>query len=108
MVELALREEGWQAESLGSGLPVETLELAIERLRPRLAWLSVSAFDSRDSILERTARLFEHASALGTALVVGGKALTEDLRLEMQYTAHCDTLQHLIAFSRTLNAGVAS
>lgn len=103
-VELALLEAGWRAESLGSGLPVETLEAALERMRPRLLWLSVATFASRDAILEQTSRLFGKASELGAALVVGGRALSDDLRVQMQYTAHCDTLQHLVAFARTLGA----
>ena len=41
LVDLVLTQAGWRAQSLGSGLPFETLRRAIEEQRPRLFWLSV-------------------------------------------------------------------
>ena len=36
-------------------------------------------------------------------VVVGGRALTEEIWRAIQYAAHCDTLRHMISFARTLN-----
>lgn len=102
MVELTLREAGWQAQSYGSGLPVETLVAALERDRPRLFWLSVSTIESHEQFLAGYRQLYKSASAIGVPVVVGGRALTKDLRREMVYTAFCDTLRQLAAFAETL------
>jgi hypothetical protein len=45
---------------------------------------------------------------VGTALVVGGRALTVNLRQRMNYAAYGDTMQHLETFARTMRqAGTA-
>ena len=43
LVELTLRDIGWNAMSLGTGLPVDTLLQAAVELKPRLLWVSVSS-----------------------------------------------------------------
>jgi methanogenic corrinoid protein MtbC1 len=108
MVELALREAGWRAESYGTGLPVATLCAAMDRMEPRLLWLCVSTFADRDSFLARYSALYEAAAARGIPVVVGGRALTEEVRREIRYSAYCDTLAHLVSFAKTLQAPVAS
>jgi excisionase family DNA binding protein len=102
MVELALREVGWQAQSYGSDLPVDTLVAALEKDRPRLFWLSVSAIESPEEFLHEYGKLYKRASALGVPVVVGGRALTKEFRREMVYTTFCDTLRQLTAFAETL------
>jgi excisionase family DNA binding protein len=101
MVELVLRQNGWQATSLGSSLPFATLAAAINENRPRLFWLSVSFVADETQFLTDYAKLYEVA-ADKTALVVGGRALGPELRTRMQYAAYCDNLQHLEAFIKTL------
>jgi methanogenic corrinoid protein MtbC1 len=102
MVELTLREVGWQAQSYGSGLPVETLLAALEKDRPRLFWLSVSAIELPEEFLAEYGQLYKSASAIGVPVVVGGRALTKELRREMVYATFCDTLRQLTAFAETL------
>ena len=53
--------------------------------------------------LDEYARLYETATELGTAVVVGGRALTEEIRQQMVYSAYCDTLRHLVTFVATLS-----
>ncbi len=103
MAEIVLREAGWRADSYGTGLPFATLAAAIRTVRPRLFWLSVSAIASVPEFLAGYARLYETAVGCGVPIVVGGRALTEDIRRTMQYSAHGDTLRHLVSFARTLN-----
>ncbi len=69
---------------------------------PRLFWLSVSAISSLEEFLSQYSILHETAAALGIPVVVGGRALGDEVRREMQYTAHCDTLRHLVSFVKTL------
>lgn len=102
MVELVLLECGWRAESYGTLLPAATLCQAVHDYRPRLLWLSVSSIESREEFLTDYAELQQTAEGEGAAVVVGGRALDEELRRRMKYSAHCDTLAHLASFVETL------
>jgi excisionase family DNA binding protein len=109
MVEIALREQGWRADSLGPMLPTATLCDAIEKVRPRLFWLSASSLQSPTEFVDQYESLYQTAFRSGTAVVVGGRALTEEIRQQIQYSAFCDNLRHVVAFAATLgNAAVRS
>jgi MerR family transcriptional regulator, light-induced transcriptional regulator len=103
MVELALREAGWLAQSFGAGVPFGALCAAVREVRPRLFWLSVSSIASPADFLAGYAGLHDAASALGVPVVVGGRALTAAVRRQMRYTAYCDHMGHLTAFAATLH-----
>ncbi|HRY70967.1 MAG TPA: helix-turn-helix domain-containing protein [Phycisphaerae bacterium] len=103
MVEIALREAGWRADSYGIGLPFPTLCAAIRAVRPRLFWLSVSTIASTPDFLPAYSKLYDTAVECGVPVVVGGRALTEEIRRAIQYSAHGDTLRHLISFAQTMN-----
>jgi MerR family transcriptional regulator, light-induced transcriptional regulator len=107
MVEVALREAGWRAESYGTLLPAKTLCEAVHDTRPRLVWLSVSAIDSPTEFLADCSRLYDTAAQHGVALAVGGRALDESMRHQMRYSAFCDTLGHLVTFVDTLTTAAA-
>jgi methanogenic corrinoid protein MtbC1 len=102
MVELVLREAGWRAVSLGSGHPMETLCAAVRDMQPRLFWLSISYINDRDAFLSQYRKLHEATKECGVALVVGGRALDDQIRLQMEYASHCDNLRHLVSFAETL------
>jgi methanogenic corrinoid protein MtbC1 len=102
MVELALREAGWQATSLGTLLPATALIDALRENKPRLLWLSVSSIPEVDKFLADFAALRAAASEQGTAVVVGGRALSEELRRQVSYSAYCDTLRHMVSFAESL------
>lgn len=101
MVELLLRQQGWKATSLGTGLPFQTLIRAVDELRPRLFWLSVSHIDQEAEFV-RDYAAFHTAVEAKCPVVVGGRALTERVRRQMQYSAYGDHLQHMLAFARTI------
>lgn len=106
MVELSLREAGWNATSLGCGLPAESFIRAVDDCRPKLVWLSISSIGDVDAFISAQTRL---AESLGdnVALLIGGQGLTEDVRKCLRYTAHCDSLRNLVdfAFMLRLNLG---
>jgi excisionase family DNA binding protein len=103
MAELVLRDCGFYATSLGTSIPFASLVKAVQETKPKLFWLSVSHIRERlDFITEFTA-LSQTCKAADTALVVGGRTLTEELRQRMTYSAYCDTMQHLEAFATTLH-----
>lgn len=105
MAEIVLQEAGWQARSLGSSLPFDSMAAAIRENQPRLFWLSVSHIPDQQAFQDGFARLHATAAEMGTALAVGGFALRdESLRQRLRYSAFCDTMQHLAEFAGTLRS----
>ncbi len=100
MVELALRELGWNAQSYGTGIPFATAGAALQEVKPRLFWLSVSTIQVVDEFLSEYEKFEAIAAAVDTSIVVGGRALTKTIRRKMRYAAYCDGLGHLASFIR--------
>lgn len=103
MAELVLRDCGFYVTSLGASIPMASLIKAIQEMKPNLFWLSVSHIREGSDFISEFAALSDACVAVGTALAVGGRALTADLRQRMTYSAYCDTMQHLEAFATTLH-----
>ncbi len=103
MVELALREAGWRATNLGSNLPLESFHQAAHDYQPKLVWLSVSVVEDEAKF---TARLNQVIEFLGpdTALLLGGRALTDTLRSQLNYTSYGSDLSQLVELAATLEA----
>ena len=97
-----MRDQGWRACSLGNMLPFATLRAALCDTQPRLFWLSIASIQDEATFYDEFERLSQLASERRAALVVGGKALTEDVRKRMHYSAYCDTFEHLADFARTV------
>jgi hypothetical protein len=76
---------------------------AIKRHQPGLFWLSISYIRDEAEFIAGFNRVFEAASKTQTAVVVGGRALTSDIRSKLRYTAFCDTMRHLEEFGKTLS-----
>ncbi len=102
MLEVALHEAGWRAQSYGCSLPAATLVDALRHVRPRVLWLSVSAVESEAGFLEQYGALYDAAQQLGVAVLVGGRMLTATLRERIQYSAYGDKLRHAVAFVRAI------
>jgi methanogenic corrinoid protein MtbC1 len=103
MAELVLRDAGFYAISLGTSIPFASLVKAVQETKPKLFWLSVSHIREGFDFITEFSALSQVCTAADTALVVGGRALTEELRQRMTYSAYCDTMQHLEAFATTLH-----
>lgn len=80
IVEVVLREAGWQATSLGTSLPFETLAQSIDDIRPNLFWLSVSHIEDVPGFVAGVHDLRDRLDAVGAKFVLGGRALETDLR----------------------------
>ena len=104
MAELVLRDAGWNAIPLGNRLPFATLRSALHKTQPRLLWISVSSIRDEESFADEMNRLSEEAIASGTALVLGGIALNNDIRRQIRPSAYCDKFQHLESFARTIQS----
>lgn len=105
MAELVLRDAKWNAVSLGDNLPLESLAVAIREHRPKLFWLSCSHIADEAEFLAGYGQLYDEFCS-EAAFVVGGYALTEDLRQRMNFAAYCDNMQHLEGFAQTLRGEI--
>jgi excisionase family DNA binding protein len=102
MAELVLCNAGFHATSLGTNIPISSLIKGVQQYRPNLFWLSVSHIREGLDFIPEFARLSQACAESGTALAVGGRGLTPELRHRMKYSAFCDTMQHLEAFVQSL------
>lgn len=103
MAELVLRDAGFFATSLGTSIPFASLVNAVQETKPHLFWLSVSYIPDGLNFVAEFEELSQACAAAGTALVVGGRALTTEIRQRLTYSAFCDTMQHLEGFAGTLH-----
>lgn len=101
LVELALRQCGWRATSLGSNLPLREFLRAVGEYRPRLVWVSVSYLVDEEAFVRDFNEL---AASLPkqTALLLGGRAATDQLRPRLRYTSFCDSLSNLVDLADSL------
>ncbi len=102
MGEIVLRSVGWNARLLGSSIPLESIATSVEQHEPGLLWLSVSHIPAESAFVAGFNRLYEVAAKTNTAVVVGGRALSTEIRTQLRYSAFCDTMRHLEEFANTL------
>lgn len=102
LCELVLLEQGWHARFLGAELPFESTAKAVVDLRPRVLWLSVSNVDAPPRFIQEYLRLYELCLQRQCAVIVGGRALDDAVRREIQYASYGDRLQHLQSFAQSL------
>lgn len=102
MAEIVLRDSGYQATSLGTGIPFDSLVRAIHELRPTLFWLSAAHIPDEPEFLQGFARLSAACAATQSALVAGGRALTPDVRAQMVDVTCVDSMQQLAGFAKTM------
>ncbi|WP_298866306.1 B12-binding domain-containing protein [uncultured Gimesia sp.] len=101
MIELVLRDNHWNAVSLGYNLPFHTLEAALRQKSPKLFWLSVNHIPNESEFIQSYNQLFNQFGNT-IAFVVGGRALHEDIRKQIQYATYCDNIRHVESFAQTL------
>lgn len=99
LVEMVLRQSGWRAQSLGNNLTTETLITAIETLKPRIFWLSVSHARDEKSVIDSCERLNEVCKKHHVAFLIGGRWIRPDLHSALRYTVHCHTLSDVENFA---------
>ncbi len=102
MGEIVLRSVGWNARLLGSSIPLESIARSVEQHQPGLLWLSISHIPAESAFVVAFNRLFDVAAKTNTAIVVGGRALTTEIRTQLRYSSFCDTMQHLEEFANIL------
>jgi excisionase family DNA binding protein len=105
LVDLVLRENGWQSTWLGGNLPIASLIEAVRQNTPAMIWLSLSHIAEEEEFLTDY-RDLHMALPKKTAIIVGGRAITESIRREMRYFAHCDHLEHLAEVATRLRENI--
>ena len=103
LAQYSLLDAGWAPVNLGPNTPLASLVKAMQQLRPRLVWLSVSYLEDSAAFLRAYREFYQAAERLGVAVAVGGRALVEPIRAAMPYTTYGDGFHHLAAFARTLH-----
>ena len=103
LAEMVLLDAGWDAVNLGPNTPFKSLSKAIEELRPRLVWLSVSHSGPEAEFVTGYREMYRQAEKAGVAIALGGRAMGEALRSKIPYTTYGDSLASLAAFARTLH-----
>ena len=99
--ELTLRSIGWNATSLGTRLPFNTLGRALEQHRPRLCYLDVAAVRDANEFVLRFASLLSTANANSTVVVVGGAGLSDELLAKLDVKAACQNWSELEKYATT-------
>lgn len=107
MSELIMRENGWRAVSLGNNLPFDSLSSAVRDQRPQLFWLSVSSISDEEAFVAGFNQFVEEVKPLGTAVIVGGRALTDNIRKQMNFTSFCDRMRNLEEFAQSFKRGAS-
>lgn len=107
LCELSLREQGWEAVNLGPNLPMSSMGKAVLAHRPRLAWISVSHLLDPGAFADDYAEFYATASRTGTAVVLGGAALSPVLRTRLLAASFGERLAHLGEFARGMHPRAA-
>ncbi|RLS39888.1 MAG: MerR family DNA-binding transcriptional regulator [Planctomycetota bacterium] len=102
LVELVLRNVGWDAVSLGCNLPADSMVIAIQQQRPRLVWLSVSHYECEEKFVSAVESIRAAAFAIRAPFVIGGRMMCESLRQKVGEIACCDSMVQLDAYAHAL------
>jgi len=104
-VATVLASEGFDATNLGPETPMLSLVLAIERVRPRMVWISASTAAGAEAVVAGIGAVLAAASSSGATVAVGGRSFEQgSYRLPSEVFA-CRTAAELAAFSRGLQTG---
>lgn len=101
MAELVLRDAGWNAVSLGTDLPVSTLLEALDELRPRLFWLSITHVPDPGGLHAALQQIAAKAKALDSTFVFGGRAAKDEW--EIPDAQGLKSMQELLNLARSLS-----
>jgi excisionase family DNA binding protein len=94
-VELCLRNFGWNAQSLGANIPIESLERAATAKNASLIWISVSHIVDVE-VFKRKLTDFCHRLSFNQRVILGGSAIGSDLTTGLPNATYCENFAQLI------------
>lgn len=103
LVQMTLASLGWKAVNLGPHTPIASFQRALNELQPRLMWMSFSYLPDPEKFLNESREFFEQAHTQGVAVVVGGLALSAEVRSRLPHTVHGEGLRQLSEFAAELH-----
>ncbi len=103
LIELVLQENHWQSMNLGANLPLSTIAAAVHDNKPQMLWLSVSYLENPQQFA-REYQSFHADLPSDLFVIVGGRALTDELRPNLTYTGHCDNMQQFASLAAALHS----
>ena len=99
-VELCLKNTGWQATSLGANIPLESLVQATRDFQPAFTWISASAIPDPANFTEKVNRFTESLAGV-TQVVLGGRAVTSEIRESLKSVQYCENFAQLVLLARS-------
>jgi len=101
MIACVLCEAGYRDINLGADTPIDSLIGAVESSKPRLVWLTCS-HEAGIPAQGQFGRLADVATTHGGVLVVGGRALVNQVQPSPGRIEVCQSLGELAGFARGL------
>ncbi len=98
--EVTLREIGWEAESLGADLPGASLGRAARDRGASLVWVCYTHQQPSDVLMNHNREVTERLPH-DARLVIGGGALTPELRRSLVFHFFGDSLVHLASYAQS-------
>lgn len=103
LIQMVLLENGWDAINLGAHTPLASFRRALKEVKPKLLWLSLThEVTDPKQFLEEYAEVSRLAEQQGTAIALGGRALSAEMRNKMWYTMFGDGVTQLANFARQI------
>ncbi|WP_158633593.1 helix-turn-helix domain-containing protein [Tautonia sociabilis] len=99
LAELTLRELGWRVINLGPNLPLDSLARAVLAYQPCLTWISVSHLNDPDRFIRHYQSFYASVCRTETAVILGGAALTPEIRAELLAAGFGNRMAHLREFA---------
>ncbi len=103
LAKLVLLDAGWEVIHLGPHTPFSAFKSSINELLPQLVWISVTHLTDPFKFIQEYNSFFRYAESMGVPVAIGGRALNENIRHQLNYTTFGDGLSQLGTFARTLN-----
>jgi excisionase family DNA binding protein len=100
--ELLLTELGYDVRNLGGNLPLRSLGSATLLYKPKLIFLSVNFLEEKERFVQEYLAFHKVAAASNAAVIVGGPALSPDLRARLVFASYGDRMAHLAEFATRL------
>ena len=100
-VELCLKNSGWHATSLGANIPINSLLQAVQDIEPSFVWISATSIPDPGSFVSKVNTFSEKVTTASTKVLLGGQAVTSDIRKRLKSVLYCENFAQLILLART-------